>query len=188
VILLLGAMADAADPLLGLGGSAYLQCLHGLKTGVPSRCDLEKEGQLHHTLRGLIFCGLIKSAHDCSDGGLAVALAESCISQQIARNTPRLIGAQIDLSAFPDIRPEALLFGETQSRVIISTTPLQVVKVIERAKILGVSATKLGTVGGDELAIQFGGGQIKCPLTDLHRLWWNAIAEAMEDGNEVSSS
>jgi phosphoribosylformylglycinamidine synthase len=143
---------------------------------------------LHHTLRGLIFCGLVKSAHDCSEGGLAVSLAESCISQQIARNTPRLIGAQIDLTAFPDIRPEALLFGETQSRVIISTAPLQTVKVIERARILGVSATKLGTVGGNELAIGFGGGHIKCPVADLHRLWWNAIAEAMEDAGQAPSS
>jgi phosphoribosylformylglycinamidine synthase subunit PurL len=184
VIILLGAMADTADPLLGLGGSAYLQCLHGLKTGLPPRCDLEKEVQLQHTLRGFILSGLVKSAHDCSDGGLAVALAESCISRQIARNTPRLIGAEIDLSTFQDIRPDALLFGETQGRVIISTAPAQTVKVLERAKILGVSATKLGTVGGNDLTVQFGASQLKCTVADLHRVWWNAIAEAMEGGNQ----
>ncbi len=89
---------DEADPMRGLGGSAWLQCLHGLKTGAPPRCDLEKETRLHNTLRGFIYCGLVKSAHDCSEGGLAVALAESCISRQIARDTPRLIGAQIDLT------------------------------------------------------------------------------------------
>src|SRR5208337_4231759 len=61
------------------------------------RCDLETAKTLHTTLLGLIQSGLVKSAHDCSEGGLAVCLAESCISQLIARETPRLIGATIDL-------------------------------------------------------------------------------------------
>jgi len=98
-IILLGDIVDASDPLRGLGGSAYLQRIHGLKAGTPPRCDLEKEKELHLALRALICSGAVKSAHDCSEGGLAVALAESCISQQIARETPRLIGAQVDLSA-----------------------------------------------------------------------------------------
>ena len=115
-----------------------------------------KGARLHHALRGFIHCGLIKSAHDCSEGGLAVALAESCISRQIARETPRLIGAQIDLvlAVAGAIRLDALLFGETQSRVVISVAPMDAVKVVERAKILGVSAVKLGTVGGGELSIK----------------------------------
>jgi len=76
----------------------------------------------------------VKSAHDCSEGGLAVAIAESCVSQQIARDTPRLIGAQINLTeAFPSetaakVRLDALLFGETQARVVISTSALDAVK------------------------------------------------------------
>jgi phosphoribosylformylglycinamidine synthase len=180
-ILLLGDAVDPGDPLRGLGGSAYLQCLHGLKTGVPPRCDLEKEARLHHTLLGLIHCGLIKSAHDCSEGGLAVALAESCISRQIARETPRLIGAQIDLTpvAAESIPSEALLFGETQSRIVISVAQADVVKVVERARILGVSAIQIGTVGGEELSIKLAGGECKSPVAELHDLWWNAIARAM---------
>jgi hypothetical protein len=79
--------------LQGLGGSAYLQVVHGKKTGSPPRCDLEVAKTLHTTLIGLIQSGGVKSAHDCSEGGLAVALAESCISQMVARHTPRLIGA-----------------------------------------------------------------------------------------------
>ncbi len=97
-IILLGEPVDANDPLLGLGGSAYLQVVHGLKTGTPPRCDLEMAKTLHTTLLGLIQSGLVKSAHDCSEGGLAVCLAESCISQLVARETPRLIGATVDLS------------------------------------------------------------------------------------------
>jgi phosphoribosylformylglycinamidine synthase len=181
VILLLGDAIDQEDPLRGLGGSAYLQCLHGLKTGVPPRCDLEKEARLHHTLLGFIHCGLIKSAHDCSEGGLAVALAESCVSRQIARETPRLIGAQIDLTSMaPENTPvEALLFGETQSRVIISVAPEDVVKVVERARILGVPAATIGTVGGGELSIKLAGAEIGPPVAELHDLWWNAIDRAM---------
>src|SRR3984957_19274439 len=118
-ILLLGDIVDRNDPLLGLGGSAYLQRVHGLKTGTPPRCDLAKEKELHLALRSLIYSGVVKSAHDCSEGGLAVALAECSISQQIGRDTPRLIGAEIDLSGAPKSRLDALLFGETQSRVVI---------------------------------------------------------------------
>jgi phosphoribosylformylglycinamidine synthase len=180
-IILLGDAMDEQDPMRGLGGSAWLQCLHRLKTGAPPRCDLEKERQLHNTLRGFIECGLIKSAHDCSEGGLAVALAESCISQQIARETPRLIGAQSDLSfaVSESTRLDALLFGETQSRVIVSAAPGDVVKVVERAKILGLAAAKIGVVGGSELTIKAGAWEGKWPLTELHDLWWNAIARAM---------
>jgi phosphoribosylformylglycinamidine synthase len=180
-IILLGDALDEQDPMRGMGGSAWLQCLHNLKTGTPPRCDLEKERQLHNTLRAFIECGLIKSAHDCSEGGLAVALAESCISRQIARETPRLIGAQIDLSAaaLATERLDALLFGEAQSRVIISVAPLDVVKVVERAKILGITAAKIGVVGGSELTIKAAAWEGNWPVAELYDLWWNAIARAM---------
>jgi phosphoribosylformylglycinamidine synthase len=184
-IILLGEVVDAIDPLQGLGGSAYLQVVHGKKTGSPPRCDLEQAKTLHTTLLGLIQSGVIKSAHDCSEGGLAVALAESCISQQIARETPRLIGAQIDLTApgapasGPAPRLDALLFGETQSRVVISCKALDAVKVIERAKLLGVPAARIGTVGGDKLVFKTNAAEFSAPTTELHDGWWNAIARAM---------
>jgi len=143
-IILLGDAVDQDDSLLGLGGSAYLQVVHGQKNGTPPRCDLETARTLHTTLLGLIQSGLVRSAHDCSEGGLAVCLAESCISQLVARETPRLIGATVDLTALnvaqasrlPEsnnseqtsssrdgcatLRLNALLFGETQSRVVIT--------------------------------------------------------------------
>jgi len=196
-IVLLGEPVDANDPLLGLGGSAYLQAVHGMKTGTPPRCDLEQAKTLHTTLLGLIQSGLIKSAHDCSEGGLAVCLAESCISQLVARGTPRLIGATVDLSsvgrassqadgqgdggssvASPH-RLDALLFGETQSRVVITCNSLDTVKVVERAKLMGVPAVQIGWVGGDQLIIKTGAGEFSVPAEELHDLWWNAIARAM---------
>ena len=177
-IVLLGDAVEAT-PLQGLGGSAYLQVVHGKKAGSPPRCDLEVAKTLHTTLIGLIQSGLVKSAHDCSEGGLAVALAESCISQLIARETPRLIGATIDLSALKDVRLDALLFGETQSRVVISCKALDAVKVVERAKLMVVPAVQIGKVGGDKLTVKTAGGEFSTPLTELHDAWWNSIARAM---------
>jgi phosphoribosylformylglycinamidine synthase subunit PurL len=200
-VILLGEPVDTDDPLLGLGGSAWLQALHGKKTGTPPRCDLEQARTLHTTLLGLIQSGLIKSAHDCSEGGLAVCLAESCISQLVARGTPRLMGATVDLSAVAaprqsaadsseekkaalsrdtaTLRLDALLFGETQSRVVITCQPLDAVKVVERAKLLGVPAVPIGRVGGEQLAIKAGTSEVSVPVTELHDRWWNAIARAM---------
>jgi phosphoribosylformylglycinamidine synthase len=199
-IILLGDVVDSTDPLLGLGGSAYLQRIHGLKTGTPPRCDFEKEKNLHLALRALIHSGVVKSAHDCSEGGLAVALAESCISQQAARETPRLIGARIDLAALSapapagepsfaggpaassspaGLRLDALLFGETQGRVVISTSSMDAVKVVARAKLLGVSAARIGVVGGDKLALKAENRELAWPVAELFDLWWNSIARAM---------
>src|ERR1700691_1313416 len=167
-IILLGEVVDQADPIFGLGGSAYLQVIHGKKTGSPPRCDLETAKTLHTTLLGLIQSGLVKSAHDCSDGGLAVALAESCISQLVARETPRLIGATIDLSVLKDVRLDALLFGESQSRIVISCKPLDAVKVVERAKLMGIPAIRIGKVGGDKLTVKTANGEFSASLAELH--------------------
>ncbi|MGC9942073.1 MAG: phosphoribosylformylglycinamidine synthase subunit PurL [Verrucomicrobiota bacterium] len=186
-IILLGTPVDLTDPILGLGGSAYLQVLHGRKTGSPPRCDLETAKTLHTTLIGLIQSGLVKSAHDCSEGGLAVALAESCISQLVARETPRLIGAQIDLSHIAEgdvpspskVRLDALLFGETQSRVVISCKSMDAIKVVERAKLMGVPAVQIGKVGGEKLTVKTADGEFSSPVVDLHDAWWNSISRAM---------
>jgi phosphoribosylformylglycinamidine synthase II len=207
-ILLLGQAVDTEDPLQGLGGSAYLQVIHRLKTGTPPRCRLEQEKELHLALRALIHSGVVKSAHDCSEGGVAVALAECCISHLIARDTPRLIGAQVDLAsptaatdrpakpggqkdsgdtveprgsdaAPPPVRLDALLFGETQGRVVISVSALNAGKVLAQAAILGVPARRIGTVGGRELQINTAQCTLTAGVGELHDLWWNAIARAM---------
>jgi phosphoribosylformylglycinamidine synthase len=178
-IIVLGDLVDEADPVLGLGGSAYLQVVHGKKNGTPPRCDLETAKTLHTTLIGLIQSGLVKSAHDCSEGGLAVALAECGISQLIARGTPRLIGAKIDLTAKTGVRLDALLFGETQSRVVITCQPQMAVKVVERAKLMGVPAIQIGKVGGELLTIKTAQGEFSVLTSELHDAWWNAIARAM---------
>jgi phosphoribosylformylglycinamidine synthase len=191
-IILLGELFDPADPLMGLGGSAFLQCVHDLKNGAPPRCHLEKEKDLQLALRALICSGAVKSAHDCSEGGLAVALAECCISQQVARETPRLIGAHLDLSDRSDPsdqsdpseaakpRLDSLLFGEAQGRVLISVAGPEAPKVLAQAKILGMPALHLGFVSGDKLEIKTDAGDFSWPVAELYDLWWNSIARAMQ--------
>lgn len=183
VIVLLGEPVDMQDRLQGLGGSAYLQVVHRKKHGTPPRCDLAAAARLHTTLLGLIQSGLIKSAHDCSEGGLAVCLAECCISQQVARHTPRLIGATINLSGlFPTdagVRLDALLFGETQSRVVVTCSRLDAPKVVHRSRLMGVPAAEIGVVGGDSLTIETGRSRFNWALGELHDLWWNSIARCM---------
>jgi phosphoribosylformylglycinamidine synthase len=198
-IILLGEILDSTDPLQGLGGSAFLRVIHGRKTGLPPRMDLEQAKTLHTTLLGLIQSGLVKSAHDCSEGGLAVAVAECCISQQVARETPRWIGAVVELAELSTPEPplpeaatedppkksgehrlDALLFGEAQNRIVISVKALDAVKVVERSRLLGVPAVHIGTVGGAELKIKSGAGEFTWGLSELHDHWWNAIARAMK--------
>jgi phosphoribosylformylglycinamidine synthase len=143
----------------------------------------------------LIQSGLVKSAHDCSEGGLAVCLAECCVSQLVARGTPRLIGATVDLvgqasnlseketprqDACATTRLDALLFGETQSRVAVTCKPLDAVKVVERAKLMGVPAVQIGKVGGDKLTIKAASGEFHWLVAELHDAWWNSIALAMK--------
>jgi phosphoribosylformylglycinamidine synthase len=100
-----------------LGGSEYLKSIHGQVTGHAPALDLDAEVRLQQFLVTAIRSGWIKSAHDCSDGGLAVALFESCIGAD-----DKLWGVDIDFSESP-IRADSLLFGESQSRIVISFDP-----------------------------------------------------------------
>ncbi|TCD58000.1 phosphoribosylformylglycinamidine synthase subunit PurL [Synechococcus sp. BS55D] len=111
-LFLLGVAPDEAnDDRLGLAGSAYQGVIHGLLSGRPPRPDLALEARVQALVRAGAASGLLASAHDCSDGGLAVALAESCLAVGL--------GAQIDLSACA-ARPERLLFAEGGARIVIS--------------------------------------------------------------------
>jgi phosphoribosylformylglycinamidine synthase len=152
-----------------IGGSHFLKVIHGRKTGRPPRLDFEREQALQNALRALIRAGLVRSAHDCSEGGLAVALAEACF------NPARQFGAQIDLKAAGEMRLDQLLFNESQSRVVISTVPGSVDQVMKFLKERGVSGHRLGAVGGDTLAITAGGETLRWPLAEIYDDWFNTI-------------
>lgn len=130
-----------------LGGSQYLLMEYGLRVGLPPKLDLKKESALHQLL---ISCGkerILNSAHDLSDGGFAVAIAECLLGK---RNHP--LGATVELPA-GNIRKDALLFGETQSRVIVSLNPKDESKFEVAAKKLNVPVFKIGKVTNEELII-----------------------------------
>ncbi|MGB1725994.1 MAG: AIR synthase-related protein, partial [Limisphaerales bacterium] len=180
-VILLGQAVDSDDPLLGLGGSALLQVEHERKEGTPPPCALAREKTLHDALLGLIETGVVKSAHDCAEGGLAVALAECAISELTARQTPRLTGAEIDLSEAECERLDALLYGEAHGRVIITTSEAEAGAAVDRAKLLGVPSARIGTVtGSDTLDVKAGDNSLSWNLSDLHDVWWNTIARVMD--------
>jgi phosphoribosylformylglycinamidine synthase len=123
--------------------------------------------------------GVVQSAHDCSDGGLSVALAECCVS---APDTRR--GAVVKLS--PDAsRLDALLFGESQSRVVLSVKPEKVAQVLNRAWDSGIPAMKIGTVGGDRLIIDVEEGRwsegchIDLSVDHIHDQWACSIERTL---------
>ena len=164
VILLLG---DAGDEL---GGSEYLKRIHGLKTGQAPRMDLTLAKRISDFTLEIIRKGWVKSAHDCSEGGLAVALAECCMS-----NGDALVGASIDLGAL-GARPDAVLFGETQSRIIVSCAP----EHLERIVNVALPVTVLGATGGRSLKIKTSRGELAWDVAILRDVWWNAVGSLMD--------
>ena len=176
VIILLGKTRD------DLGGSEYLKVLHHREQGSPPYLSLDTEKNLHDFILKVIHEGLVQSAHDCSDGGLAVALAECCVSAPGAKR-----GAVVKL-ALDSLRRDALLFGESQSRVVLSVRPDQAESVLNRAWDAGIPATNIGRVGGDRLVIDVEKGQwsegcrIDLPISQVFDRWAHAIERALERG------
>ena len=167
-IILLGENTDE------LGGSEYLQRIHDVVAGAPPRCDLAREKALVAALLEAIRAGTIRSAHDCADGGLAVALAECCMMDRAA---PR--GADVDLSAWSGLPLRALLFGEAQGRIVVSTPdPDAVLAIATRA---GVPARRVGTVSdASALVLRVGARTITAPLERLAESWHEAIPRIMQ--------
>jgi phosphoribosylformylglycinamidine synthase len=130
-----------------LGGSEYLARIHGRIAGAPPSLDLAAERALQDLLVGLAADRLVRSAHDCSDGGLAVALAECCFGTGG-------VGAEISVEAADApaaLRAHATIFGESASRVLVSVAPNLVTEVLQRAAQHAVPAAVIGEIGGNRL-------------------------------------
>ncbi len=164
VIFLLGETKEE------LGASEYLCTIHDHTGGPVPHLDLEVEKKLQETLLVAIRRGLVKSAHDVSDGGLAVALAEGCISN---RQLP--IGASVQLDS--SVRVDCLLFGESQSRVIVTTSAQDADQLSELFSDSSITCKRLGTVGGESLRIN---ELIDLPLTRLIDAYYNAMSQLMD--------
>jgi phosphoribosylformylglycinamidine synthase len=154
-----------------VGGSEYLSAEHGKEAGRPPALDLAKEKAVQETVRRAIKEGLLSSAHDCSDGGLAVALAECCMMHDApsGQRAP-WIGAAVRIP-FP-ARKDFVLFGEDASRIVISFPKEHLGRVMELAKECGAPLIALGAVGGDRLDIQ---GALSVPVDELARAWRDGI-------------
>jgi phosphoribosylformylglycinamidine synthase len=160
-----------------LGGSQLLKICYGKKIGPPPHVDLELEIKVQNAVRDLIRAGLVKSAHDCSEGGLGVALAECCF------NPEQLFGAEIDLTA--GHTPAAtVLFNESQSRVIISVASKDGERTTSTLRECGVPFQPLGKVGRHDLCVRVNDQVLRWPVVDLHDDWFNAIRRAVEDESE----
>jgi len=185
VIILVGSVAGITDPGYNLGGSRYLKVCHQLKIGPPPRIDLTHEVKVQNAVRDLIRKDLVQSAHDCSEGGLAVALAECCF------NPERRFGADIDCSHSPMGRPHSdvatILFNESQSRIIISIAPEKLDKAVAMLREHGVPFQQLSEVGGDELQIRIHEQTFRWPVAELYDDWWNAIRRAVEEEETIPS-
>jgi phosphoribosylformylglycinamidine synthase II len=157
-----------------LGASEYLARIHGVTAGAPPNCDLAAEKSLIDALLEAIREGVVTSAHDCSDGGLAVALAECCIADRGGA-----IGAAVNLSEPASVPTRALLFGEAQGRVIISSSAPD--RVIAAAGRHGVEARTIGKVSGTANALTISTGQatLSVKLNEMIAAYHNAIPSLM---------
>mgnify|MGYP001212035655 FL=1 len=149
-----------------LGGSEFQYAVHGVTEGRPPELDLAAEKKLHGAILGAIRRGLVASAHDLSEGGLAAALAEACFG--------RGLGASVDFQS--NLRPDIALFSESQSRALLSARPERADELAAWLGSQGVPAQRLGTVGGDRLTIRVNGrAAIDASVDELRKEWKDAI-------------
>ena len=156
VVLLLGSSEVVCD-VNYLAGSEYLEIFHDLIAGQPS-IDLEKEISVQKLCRNLIQHDLVKSAHDCSEGGLAVAIAESCIKGEIG------FKGEFETRGRWDVQ----LFGEQQSRIVISVKKDNIDEVMQLCIDYQVEMLNLGSVGGERLYVP---GLLNVSVAEISEAW-----------------
>jgi phosphoribosylformylglycinamidine (FGAM) synthase-like enzyme len=172
-----GFAAGRAIALLGvntdeIGGSEYLDVVHGKQAGVPPRLDLAREAAVGGACRELVRSKLVASAHDCSEGGLAVTLAECCVQ------SPSLLGATVKLD--DALRPDLLLFGEAPSRIVVSFDPEREAEVRAVAARHGAPFAVIGATGGRRLQIFAGSARlVDLAVDELSSAWRGGFARLL---------
>jgi phosphoribosylformylglycinamidine synthase len=149
-----------------IGSSEYLELMHGMIKGNP-HIDLEMEKRLQRCCLQAIRRGFINSAHDCSEGGLAVTLAESCLADGLG-----FISSEWDIEG----RLDAALFGEAQSRIVVSIAPKSSWKLQKLADRYQIAATKLGVVGGKRFILK---GYTDLSLKEIGEAWWGGLEKLL---------
>ncbi len=153
---------------VSLGGSEYLWARHGRLAGRLARQDLEVERRVQAAVQAAVGAGLVTAAHDCAEGGLAVALAECCVSG------PARVGAEASVGAAP--RADHALFGEGPSRVVVAVEPG---RVREFEALMAESAIPwgwIGGTGGERLRLNVGGvAVVDVALDRIEQAWRNGL-------------
>jgi len=177
VLLRANETGDAVDAELEFGSSEYAKEILGAVWGYPPELDIEREATLQRALVAIIRAGLVESAHDCADGGLAVALVESALPGGVGLNVrlPRLQAAL-----------EFLLFGEDASRVVLSCDPAHLPRIQEVAEEYGVIADVLGETGGDKVEITVDDQQvISASVQELREAYEGSLERALRTESSV---
>jgi phosphoribosylformylglycinamidine synthase len=182
IIVLLGVTRN------DLGASELLSVLTGEASGAVPQINLDAEKAVQQVCLTAIQTCLVRSAHDCSDGGLAVALAESCFSSY-RRNA---LGARIDLSEHAGLsglnNDLALLFAESPSRILLSVKPEKVEKLKELAVQAGVICGVVGEIGGENLTITCNGEElVKESVALLEGIWRGALPQALDHPMQMAA-
>jgi phosphoribosylformylglycinamidine synthase II len=162
---------DAADAEAEFGSSEYAKEILGQVWGFPPSLELDKESDLQKAIVEMIGLGLVESAKDCSEGGLAVTLAECGFA--------RSIGVQVDLSS-EGLIPEFVLFGEDASRILVSCDQQNVERIKDIAGKHGLSADSIGVTVQDKLEIRVAGTiAASAPVSELRESWAGALEKAL---------
>ncbi len=156
-----------------IGGSQYLKITHQTIQGVPPQLDLDQEKAVQAFTREAAAKRFLRSAHDVSDGGLAVAIAESLFGPLGER-----VGATVAIECTG--RADTLLFSEGQSRMLFSVQASNVESIEKLAESYGVPLSRLGVTGGDAFRLQLNGVEaLSLSLDELFDTWWNSIERAL---------
>jgi phosphoribosylformylglycinamidine synthase II len=175
-IILLGQTRD------DLGASCYALATRGQLLGRVPQLDLDFELRVQRTCLEAIRAGLVESAHDASDGGLAIAIAECCFSSYRRPS----IGCQVQLEG--NLSAAALLFAETPSRIVLSAADCNVEKILEIARELNIPASVIGRTGGERLIIKVNGQMvIDRDLTEVEAAWRDVLPRLLEIASLVAS-
>ncbi len=180
VLLRANEAGDAVDAELEFGSSEYAKEIFGAVWGYPPELDIEREATLQRALVAIIQAGLVESAHDCSDGGLAVALVESAL--------PGGVGLSVRLPK-PQVALEFLLFGEDASRVVISCDPIHLPRIQQVAEEYEVFADVLGETGSDKVEIAVDGQLvISASIAELREAYEGALERALHTEPSVAAA
>jgi len=165
-VMLLGGLGSSDE--VRFGGTQYAKAVLNKMWGLPPALDMHYEKRVHTAIRQVIRAGLAESSHDVGDGGLAVALAESCSSADI--------GAQVSIATA--LRPELALFHEGPSRILISTESPEAVEKIASEN--NIECLRLGVTMKERLRIDYGSKTVvDCPISRLREVWESALEDLL---------